>query len=203
MAAATFSLSFLSLSATLSYASSQVLHRTAAEAFVIFNSKRRGSRLASLFGQDRFHRMCSNGDASKLCGLAGEICGIFLVAPLWMFAIPVERSIPFNATLVIVVPVLFYFGVYTASFSLHINIHGEFAPHPTDSRRGFQRVIPFLLETISVAADDIASVLEEANWSQNPASGPHQGRSRAISDMSTGFEHMERGQDRPTGRKSK
>jgi hypothetical protein len=63
------------------------------------------------------------------------------------------------------------FVLYVSSFSLHFNVVGEFAPHPLESGCSGREVsarkcCSFIGEVCSVSVGDMASLMEEANWSR-------------------------------------
>ena len=147
--------------------------------------------------------LCRTGGLTTALRLVGEILGMFLVAPLWLWSTTNTRPVPLDATVISFTASLVCLFLYISSFSLHINSHGEFAPHPSESCVGSRRIFPFILEIVSVAAGDIASLFEEARWSDTHLLGGS-ARMRALSDMSTGIDLMERGEDsQGTGRRRK
>lgn len=189
----------MALASMLGRSASKILHRIAAESYVR-NTKPRRNWLSSLYGMHQLVSDCESGRFTSLLTMAGEIFGIFLVAPLWAWSMSNDRPAPLDGTCVLFVMSLLTFFLYVCSFSLHINTLGEFAPHPKDTctDAGTRKICSFLGEVIAVSAGDMASLFEEANWSSTSLLG--RSRSRTFSAASDRAEMMERGE---TVRKAK
>jgi len=85
---------------------------------------------------------------------------------------------PFDGSCCLMLGSLTAIGLYIGSFSLSLNIEGElvsetqenYAEIPRKQRRSF------FCELISVSANDMASLIEETNWSLTPLVGRRRDR---------------------------
>jgi hypothetical protein len=119
---------------------------------------------------DRFAGDCESGRLTRYLNIVGEIMGVLLVAPLCSWALAHERPAPFDGTCCLFISSLVTLVLYVCSFSLHLNVVGEFAPHPRDgcSDAHARRCGSFLCEVATVSLGDMASLLDETNWSLTP-----------------------------------
>jgi hypothetical protein len=200
MASTTIILACMALASMVGRSSSKILHRIAAESYVRHTKPQR-NWLTNLYGMNQLLSDCETGKFTTLLNVAGEIMGIFLVAPLWTWILSSER---FSCPCVLFVVSWLSFVLYVCSFSLHLNAFGEFAPHPKDTcaDASTRKWCSFLGEVVAVSAGDMASLLEEANWTSTPLLG--RSRERTFSATSGRAEMMERGEvTSPGGRKGR
>lgn len=177
-------LSCTALASMLGRAGLAILHRIASEGY----ARRRdvveptsSSTFAKIYGPDKLVADCKSGRFTKLLRLVGEVLGIIAVAPLYCWSTIQERPAPFDASCAFFCTSLVAFVLYVSSFSLHLNVNGEFAPHPRrESGCGggevnARKCCSFVGEVCSVSVGDMASLLEEANWSSRLGGGYSRG----------------------------
>ena len=163
------------ISSILGRSSSTVLHRIACKSYADSNPKRRKINwLTTKYGGiGKLVADCESGRLTEYLSISGEVFGVLSVAPLFAWSLAHHRPAPFDGTGCLFLCALITFSLYVCSFSLHLNRLGEFAPHPRRESAGcsdgaqsqFRRCCAFLLEAATVSLGDIASLLEEANWS--------------------------------------
>jgi hypothetical protein len=172
MASSTIFISCIVLSSMLGRSSSTILHRIAAKSFAECPD-RRENWFSSRYGKEKLMRDCKSGLLTYNLNIVGEIVGVLAVAPLCSWSLSHERPAPFDGTICLFVSSLVTFVLYVCSFSLHLNVVGEFAPHPRDgcSDAHARRFGSFLCEVVTVSSGDMASLFDEANWSLTPLLG--------------------------------
>jgi hypothetical protein len=118
-------------------------------------------------------RDCKSGLLTYNLNIVGEIVGVLAVAPLCSWSLSHERPAPFDGTICLCISSLVTFVLYVCSFSLHLNVVGEFTAHPRDgcSSEKTRRCGSFLCEVVTVSVGDMASLFDEANWSLTPLLG--------------------------------
>lgn len=168
-------LSCTALASMLGRAGLSILHRIASENFAQ-NGDAGSIWISRLYGSDKLLADCESGRFTWLLRLSGELSGIAVAAPLYCWSTAQERPAPFDASCVLFVSSLVSFVLYVSSFSLHLNVVGEFAPHPRESGCGGEanarKCCSFVGEVCSVSVGDMASLMEEANWSRTSYSTP-------------------------------
>lgn len=102
-----------------------------------------------------------------------EILGVLLVAPFGYWSLQHGRVAPFDGTCCLLLGSLTAIGLYIGSFSLHLNTDGELVSQTQDSHADIprKRHRSFLCELITVSANDMASLIDETNWSLTPLVG--------------------------------
>jgi hypothetical protein len=171
----------MALAAMLGRSGVAVLHGIASESFCR-SAYGKPNWFSRVYGKDRLFADYESGKFTQLLRLSGEILGIVAVAPLYCWSTSQERPAPFDASCAFTVASLVTFVLYVSSFSLHLNVAGEFAPHPRESGFGGEtdarRCCSFVCEVFSVSVGDMASLLEEANWSSCPSLRVSRGRGK-------------------------
>ena len=166
MASTIILLATLVIANLLGGSASTILHRIACDSY-----SRNASRkhwLSYFYGDARLSSHCESGRFTSLLHAAGEVTGIFLSAPIYSWSTQHERPLPFDATFCFFIASFVAFSVYVCSFSLNLNIVGEFESHPRDLfEDDAKRCCSVIGEMIAVPVNDIASLLEEANWSSS------------------------------------
>jgi hypothetical protein len=172
-------LSCMALATMLGRSGVAILHGISSESFAR-STNGQPNWFSRVYGKDRLLTDCESGRFRLLLRLSGEILGIVAVAPLYCWSISQERPVPFDASCAFVVTSLITFVLYVSSFSLHLNVAGEFTPHPRESGCGGEvdarRCCSFICEVFSVSVGDMASLFEEANWSSCPLLGFSRGQ---------------------------
>lgn len=180
-------LACLAVASILGRSASTVLHRIATEGFA---RKPEPFGLARYYGVNRLAFDCESGRLTAVLGLVGELSGVFGSLPLLSWSLKSERTAPFNGTFAFFVGSVVAFALYVCSFCLHLNSVGEFAGRHSESCR--HKCLPLIGEAVAASAGDMASLLEEANWSSTPMLGGR-ARRRALSDASN-LSSIERGE---------
>jgi hypothetical protein len=162
-------MSCIVLSSMLGRASSTILHRIASATLARSNNVPKNG-FTSRYGMDRLTSDCESGRLTLKINLIAEILGVLAAAPLCSWSLAHERPSPLDGTCCLFISSLVTFVLYVCSFSLHLNSVGEFAPHPRDrdgcsSDAHARRCGSFLCEIVTVSVGDMASLLDEANWS--------------------------------------
>ena len=160
------------LSGLLGRSSSTILHRIASTSFA--ESTHRPRFLSSrYYSIEQLVLDCHSGRLTNNLGLGGEILGVLAVGPICSWSLSDERPAPFDGTCCLFIASLVTLVLYICSFSIHLNVGGEFAPHPRDGCSDLQarRCGSFLREVLTVSVGDMASLFEEANWSLTPLLG--------------------------------
>ena len=174
MASTIIFISCTALASMLGRSGSAILHRIACDKGV-HKEDIEPNWFARTYGSDKLLEDCESGRFTSLLRLSGEILGIASVAPLFCWATSQERPAPFDASCAFFVASLVTFVLYVSSFSLHLNVVGEFAPHPREIGCGgdanARKCCSFVGEVFTVSVGDMASLLEEANWSSCPLLG--------------------------------
>ena len=171
---------------------SKILHRTAAEGFARA-AVTSNNVVVRVYGASNLLTDCQSGRFTTLLTILGQIVGITVVVPLWSWSILNGFSSPWNGTCALYVCSVVSLVLYMFSFSLYMNVAGDFAPRPKESCASEARKCsPFLREVIAAAAGDMASLFEESNWSSTT---PLMQRGRTWSETSARAEHMERGDE--------
>lgn len=186
--------SCLAIASILGRSSSTLLHRTASDSFAR-RPKHQINRFGSFYGTHRLFADCESGRLTAIVGPISEICGILLAAPLLSLSLSGALPAPFDATAILCMAALLCFVLYICSFSLHLSsVARQFAAHPSVNCPYFgrRRCLPILSEAVSVSAGDMASLLEESNWSSTSLLG--RSRGRTFSEASRISEMLERGE---------
>ena len=166
-------ISCIVLSGLLGRSSSTIMHRVAATSFAECPHRRK-TIFSRYYSMEQLVADCDSGRLTNFLGLGGEILGVLAVGPICSWALALERPAPFDGTCCLFIASLVTLVLYICSFSIHLNVGGEFAPHPrSDGCSDVQarRCGSFLSEVIAVSAGDMASLFEEANWSLTPLLG--------------------------------
>jgi hypothetical protein len=102
-----------------------------------------------------------------------EVFGVLSVAPFGFWSLHHGRVAPFDGTCCLLLGSLTAMGLYIGSFSLQLNIEGELVSHRNDdyTETPRQQHRSFLCELITVSANDMASLIDETNWSLTPLVG--------------------------------
>jgi hypothetical protein len=171
-------MSCIVLSSLLGRASSTILHRIACMSFAESEAKPPGW-LATRYGVEQLLVDCQNGKITSRMNFVSEILGVLAIAPICSWSLAQERPTPFDGTCCLYISCLVTLVLYVCSFSLHLNVVGEFAPHPREGCGGDARAArkcgSFLCEVATVSVGDMASLFEEANWSLTPLLGHSRG----------------------------
>jgi len=172
-------LSSTALASMLGRSGLAILHRIASESFARRYDVK-SNWFSRTYGADKLLADCESGRFTWLLHLLGEMMGIVAVAPLYCWSTAQERPAPFDASCAFFVASLVTFVLYVSSFALHLNVVGEFAPHPRDSgcsgEANARKCCSFVGEVFSVSVGDMASLFEEANWSSCPLLGYSRGK---------------------------
>ena len=180
-------LSCTALASMLGRSGLAILHRIASESFARTDTFQT-NWFSRIYGPHKLVVDCESGRFTGLLRLCGEVLGIMAVAPLYCWSTGQERPAPFDASCAFFVASLITFVLYVSSFSLHLNVTGEFAPHPRESGCGGEvnarKCCSFVREVFSVSVGDMASLLEEANWSSCPLLGRSRGKNDHALDES-------------------
>jgi hypothetical protein len=173
-------MSCIVLSSLLGRASSTILHRIAS-ASLAESEVKPNNWFTSRYGMER---LISDGESGRLTNkinLIAEVCGVLAVAPLCSWSLAHQRPAPFDGTCCLLLSFLVTLVLYICSYSLHLNVVGEFAPHPRDgcSDLHARKCGSFLCEVATVSVSDMASLFEEANWTLTPLLG----NSRSYSEV--------------------
>lgn len=149
-----------------------ILHRIATESFAR-KSDVETHWFSRIYGSDKLLVDCESGRFTWLLRLCGQLVGIAAAAPVYCWSTSQERPAPFDASCALFVSSLVTFVLYVSSFALHLNGNGEFAPHhPRESGCGAsgqvnaRKCCSFVGEVLSVSVGDLASLMDEANWSR-------------------------------------
>lgn len=169
------------LSSMLGRASSTILHRIASDSLAQCETKPT-NWFASRDKMERLFLECENGKLTRKVNFAAQIFGILVMAPLCHWSLAHERPAPFDGTCCLFLSSLVTLVLYVFSFSLHLNVVGDFSPHPRGdgcSDVQARKCCSFLCEVVTVSVSDMAGLLEEANWSVTPLLG----HSRTFSEL--------------------
>jgi hypothetical protein len=185
-------LSCTALATMLGRSGVAILHGIASESFSR-SANGEPNWFSRVYGKDQLLTDCESGRFTRLLRLSSEILGIVAVAPLYCWSTSQERPAPFDASCAFTVASLVTFVLYVSSFALHLNVAGEFAPHPRESGCGAETDArrSFVCEVFSVSVGDMASLFEEANWSSCPlisfsrGQGKERGLDRSVHRLST------------------
>jgi hypothetical protein len=132
------------------------------------------------YGLTRLLADSATGNLTQKIGFVAEVLGVMMVGPIYTWSVSQSRPTPFDGTSCLFLSALLSVFVYVCSFSLHLNVVGEFVVHPKDqhgssnnhnSDSGLRRCGSFLYEVVSVSVSDMASLFDEANWSTSSALG--------------------------------
>ena len=182
----------LALASMCGRSASKILHRTAAEGFARA-AVTSNNVVVRVYGANNLLMDCQSGRFTTLLTIIGQVVGIVVMVPLWSWSVRNGLSAPWNGTSVLFVGSFVSLVLYIFSFTLYLNVAGDFAPRPRDSCSSEGRkCAPFLKEIFAAAAGDMASLFEESNWS---ATTPLLQRGRTWSESSARAEHMERGDE--------
>ena len=104
---------------------------------------------------------------------AAELLGVLLVAPFGTWSLQHGRVAPFDGTCCLLLGSLTAVGLYIGSFSLHLNFEGELVSQTQEDHAEIprQQHRSFICELIQVSANDMASLIDETNWSLTPLVG--------------------------------
>lgn len=166
-------ISCIVLSSMLGRASSMILHRIASVSLVQSHYKP-NNWFTARYGVEKLVSDCESGKFTNQIKFVSEVFGVFLVAPLWHWSLAHERPAPFDGTCCLLLSSLVALVLYVCSFSLHLNVVGDFAPHPRNdgcSDLRARKCCSFLCEVVTVSVSDMASLFDEANWSTTPLLG--------------------------------
>lgn len=153
----------LALSSMMGMAAISILHRIACENYV---SSPRAGVLARIYGEDRLLTDCQTGKLTFILQSAAELAGILVVAPLYSWSTLRERPTPFDASCCFFAVSLVSFVLYVLSFSLHLNVVGEFdesAPVNGSLRR--KQTCSLVGDVVTVPVSDITALFDDANMS--------------------------------------
>jgi hypothetical protein len=189
----------IALASMFGRSASKILHRTAAEGFARA-AVTSNNVVVRVYGANNLLSDCESGRFTTLLTILGQIVGISVMVPLWSWSVLNGLSAPWNCTSVLFVGSMTCLALYIFSFTLYLNVAGDFAPRPKESCSSDRRhCSPFLHEIFAAAAGDMASLFEESNWSSATPLMPQRGRT--WSETSARAEQMERGDDFASGRK--
>ena len=185
-------LSCVALASILGRSSSKILHQLSVECVIRRPNQLdfRCSGVRSLFLDGNYGRL-----TALLCPLS-EVIGVIIASPLLSWSLTGTLAAPFDATASLFASSLLCFVLYVCSFSLHLNVKSwSFTSHPGDRCTSMtrHRCVPIIGEAVSVSAGDMASLMEEANWSATPLLG--RSRRRTWSEASRMSEMLELGGD--------
>ena len=167
MAITVLVLSFMVLFGLLGRASLTILHRIACTSFATRETKPKGW-FSEWYGVEKLQCDCRNGKITTRLNFVSEIVGVLAIAPICSWSLEVERPTPFDGTCCLYICCLLALVLYVLSFSLHLNVNGEFAPHPREGCgdvRDMKKCAAFLCEIFAVSVNDMTSLFEETNWS--------------------------------------
>jgi len=187
MASTVILLATLAIASMLGRTAASILHKIACEGYARSVSRQDVHWIESRYGPDRLVSDCRTGKLTNLVHGSGEMIGILVLAPLYAWSTVKHRPTPFDATFCFFMASFVSFAIYVSSFSLHLNVVGEFESHPArdgtfggenDEARHRQKCWSIAGEALAVPVSDIASLLEEANWSSSPLLGYSRGDDR-------------------------
>ena len=173
MTATIIFVSCIVISSILGRSSSTILHRIAADSYAECTHRHNNWFSSRYGGKEKLRSDCLSGRFTQNLNIAGEIFGVLAVAPLCSWSLSQQRPAPLDGTCCIFISSLVTLALYVCSFSIHLNVVGEFAPHPRDGCSDIhaRRCGSFLCEVATVSVSDIASLFDEANWSLSPLLG--------------------------------
>jgi hypothetical protein len=166
-------ISCIVLSSMLGRASSTILHRIASDSLAQSENKPT-NWFTSRHGMERLISDCESGKLTHKINFIAEIFGVIVMAPICYWSLAHERPAPFDGTCCLFLSSLVTLVLYVCSFSLHLNVVGDFSPHPRGdgcSDVHAKKCCSFLCEVVTVSVSDMASLFDEANWSLTPLLG--------------------------------
>ena len=94
------------------------------------------------------------------------LIGMLIVAPLYSWSTLRERPAPFDASLCFFALSLLSFVLYVLSFSLQLNVVGEFVePTPVTGTSRRKQTCALFGDAVTVPVSDITALLGDANMS--------------------------------------
>lgn len=171
-------LACIALSSIFGHSSSSVLHQVASINFTK-GEYTSNHLLSRWYGSSRLMSDCESGNLTHKISSIAEVLGVLVAGSIHAWSVSQDRPTPFDGTSCLFLSSLVSFFLYVCSFSLHLNVVGEFAVHPKEqhgggndrSDSGVRRCGSFLYEVVTVSVSDMASLFDEANWSTSAALG--------------------------------
>jgi hypothetical protein len=137
---------------------------------------------------------CQSGQLTSQLSFLAEVIGILAASPMCSWSIGNGHSAPFNAVFALLVSSVAATVVYVYSFSVHlIESWGEFAPPPSGKHSRTRRVLSFAWQMFTVSLNDMASLLEEAEWHPSSLLSRRM-RCRSAADTDEFADLLERGE---------
>lgn len=153
----------LAVTGVMGMGSITILHRIACENFVA-NPNRRNV-IGSVYGHERLRADCQTGKFAFVLRTVAEILGILAIAPLYSWSTTRERPTPLDAACCFFVAALVSFVLYVLSFSLRLNVVGEFVEQSENIGGGRRKRTCAFGDLCAVPMSDVRMILEEANVS--------------------------------------
>jgi hypothetical protein len=153
----------LALSSMLGLTSMSILHRIACENYASY--PRRGSCVARMYGEDRLLSHCQTGKLTFLLQSTAAIVGALTVAPVYAWSTLRERPTPFDASFCFFAVALVSCVLYIFSFSLNLNVVGEFVESATNISPRRKQTCSMVGDMVAVPYSDMTTLFEEANMS--------------------------------------
>eukprot|EP00542_Grammatophora_oceanica_P022163 CAMPEP_0194037350 /NCGR_PEP_ID=MMETSP0009_2-20130614/9685_1 /TAXON_ID=210454 /ORGANISM="Grammatophora oceanica, Strain CCMP 410" /LENGTH=915 /DNA_ID=CAMNT_0038679469 /DNA_START=436 /DNA_END=3183 /DNA_ORIENTATION=+ len=183
MAFTVVALASLALAKMFGRAGASALHQMAGERFL-----RKGRQQGFWFKVYGRPESSSTATFPLSVSICGEIVGLWLAARSYRWSTLEERPFPFDGGFGLVSLAFTSALVYLASFALHQNGLGEcmYDDMTEQNQKGESRnkCCEVVREVASVPISDMASLMEEANWSSSQILGYHSPNRRRLSSRS-------------------
>ncbi len=153
----------LALSSMMGMTAISILHRIACENYV---TNPMAGFIARCYGQNRLLSDCQTGKLTFILQSVAALIGMLIVAPMYSWSTRRERPAPFDASLCFFGLSLLSFVLYILSFSLQLNVVGEFVePTPVTGTPRRKQTCALFGDAVTVPVSDITALLGDANMS--------------------------------------
>jgi CRAL/TRIO domain len=153
----------LAMSSMMGMTAISILHRIACENYV---TNPMTGFIARIYGPNRLLSDCQTGKLTSILQSVADLIGIMIVAPLYSWSTLRERPAPFDASLCFFALSLVSFISYILSFSLQLNVVGEFVePTPVTGTPRRKQTCALFGDAVTVPVSDITALLGDANMS--------------------------------------
>jgi hypothetical protein len=153
----------LALASMMGMTAISILHQIACENYV---ANPKAGRIVKMYGHQRLLSHCRTGKLTSILQSVADLIGILIVAPMYFWSTLRERPTPFDASFCFFGVSLVSLFLYILSFSLQLNVVGEFVePGIASGPVRRKQMCAVFGDAVTVPIGDITALLDDANMS--------------------------------------